>query len=72
VGWSRDLFVALGDQLGGDAWSVRIQYKPLIRYVWLGAVIMAFGGLVAVSDRRYRSVRVTEGAPAGSTARDPA
>jgi len=72
VGWTRDLFVALGDQLGGDAWSVRIQYKPLIRYIWLGAVIMAFGGLVAVSDRRYRSVRVTEAAPAGSTARDPA
>ena len=72
VGWTRDLFVALGDQLGGDAWSVRIQYKPLIRYVWLGAVIMAFGGLVAVSDRRYRSVCVTEAAPAGSTARDPA
>ncbi len=72
VGWTRDLFVALGDQLGGDAWSVRIQYKPLIRYVWLGAVIMAFGGLLAVSDRRYRSVRVTEAVPAGSTARDPA
>jgi cytochrome c-type biogenesis protein CcmF len=72
VGWTRDLFVALGDQLGGDAWSVRIQYKPLIRYVWLGAVIMALGGLVAVSDRRYRSVRVTEAAPAGSTARDVA
>ena len=72
MGWTRDLFVALGDQLGGDAWSVRIQYKPLIRYIWLGAVIMAFGGLVAVSDRRYRSVRVTQAVPAGPTARDPA
>ena len=51
---------------------MRIQYKPLIRYVWLGALIMAFGGLVAVSDRRYRTVRVSEAVPAGSTARDTA
>src|SRR5882672_8430053 len=72
VGWTRDLFVALGDQLGNDAWSVRIQYKPLIRYVWLGALLMAIGGLVAATDRRYRSVRVTEPLPAGSTARDAA
>jgi cytochrome c-type biogenesis protein CcmF len=72
VGWTRDLFVALGDQLGNGAWSVRIQYKPLIRYVWLGALFMAFGGLLAASDRRYRSARVTESAPAGSAARDTA
>ncbi len=52
--WYRDLFVALGDPLGNDAWSVRIQYKPLIRFIWLGAFIMAFGGLIAASDRRYR------------------
>jgi cytochrome c-type biogenesis protein CcmF len=72
VGWTRDLFVALGDNLGGDAWSVRIQYKPLIRYVWLGALLMALGGLVAASDRRYRSVRATEALPASSAARDTA
>jgi cytochrome c-type biogenesis protein CcmF len=52
--WNKDLFVALGDQLGGDAWSVRIQYKPMIRFIWLGALVMALGGLIAVSDRRYR------------------
>ena len=52
--WNRDLFVALGDPLGNGAWSVRIQYKPLIRFIWLGAIIMALGGLVAASDRRYR------------------
>ena len=52
--WNKDLFVALGDQLGNGAWSVRIQYKPLIRFIWLGALIMAIGGLVTVSDRRYR------------------
>jgi len=53
-GWSRDLFVALGDPLGGDAWSLRVQFKPLLRFIWLGALIMAFGGFLAATDRRYR------------------
>jgi len=57
VNWSRDLFVAMGNPLGADAWSMRIQYKPLVRYIWLGAIIMALGGVVAATDRRYR-VRV--------------
>ena len=54
AGLDKDLFVALGDHLGNGAWSVRIQYKPLIRLIWLGTIFMALGGLVAVSDRRYR------------------
>ncbi len=54
VGWNRDLFVALGDQIGSDTWSVRIQYKPMIRFIWFGALVMALGGLLAASDRRYR------------------
>ena len=62
VGWARDLFVAMGNPLGADAWSMRIQYKPLVRYIWLGAIIMAFGGLLAATDRRYRVK-----APAGAT-----
>jgi cytochrome c-type biogenesis protein CcmF len=53
---TRDLFVALGDQIGTDTWSVRIQYKPMIRFIWLGCLVMALGGLVAASDRRYRMV----------------
>ena len=57
AGLDKDLFVALGDQLGNNTWSVRVQYKPLIRFIWLGALIMALGGLIAISDRRYR-VRV--------------
>lgn len=52
--WNKDLFVALGDELGGGAWSVRIQYKPMIRFIWIGAFIMALGGFISVSDRRYR------------------
>jgi len=64
----RDLFIALGEPLdGGAAWSVRLQYKPLIRWIWLGTVLMALGGLVAALDRRYRTVRRTavEPVPAG-------
>jgi len=52
--WNKDLFIALGDQLGNDTWSVRIQYKPMISFIWIGCFIMALGGLVTVSDRRYR------------------
>ncbi|MEZ5566416.1 MAG: heme lyase CcmF/NrfE family subunit [Gammaproteobacteria bacterium] len=59
AGWSRDIFVALGDELGGGAWSVRLQYKPLVRFIWLGAIVMALGGLLAATDRRYR-VRARE------------
>ena len=60
VGWTRDLFVALGEDLGAGAWSVRVQYKPLIRYIWLGALVMALGGIVATTDRRYRAVKARE------------
>jgi len=52
--WNRDLFVALGDPLGNGAWSVRLQYRPMIGFIWFGALIMAIGGVVAASDRRYR------------------
>ena len=54
AGWGRDLFIALGERLGNGAWSVRIQYKPLIRFIWFGCIVMALGGIVAVSDPRYR------------------
>ncbi|MGH8397816.1 MAG: heme lyase CcmF/NrfE family subunit [Gammaproteobacteria bacterium] len=50
----RDLYVGLGNPLGGNAWSVRIQYKPLVRFIWIGGLVMMLGGLLAVSDRRYR------------------
>ena len=51
---ARDVFVALGEPLGDGAWAVRVQVKPLIRLIWLGPLIMALGGLLAVPDRRYR------------------
>jgi len=67
VGWSRDLFVAMGNPLGNGAWSMRIQYKPLVRYIWLGALVMALGGVVAATDRRYR-VRVKAASSAAAAA----
>ena len=51
---ARDLFVAMGEPLEDGAWAMRIQYKPLIRLIWLGAIFMALGGLLAISDKRYR------------------
>jgi len=54
---ARDLFVALGEPLeNGRAWSIRIQTKPFIRWIWLGTIFMALGGLLAAMDRRYRQV----------------
>jgi cytochrome c-type biogenesis protein CcmF len=54
VNWNRDLLVAMGDDLGAGAWSMRVQYKPMVRYIWFGALIMCIGGIIAVTDRRYR------------------
>jgi len=71
VGWTRDLFVAMGDDLGQGAWSMRLQYKPLIRLIWLGALVMAVGGVVAASDRRYRRRDVPEPVPAEPAVRTP-
>ncbi len=50
----RDLYAALGEELEGGAWSMRVYYKPMIRWIWLGCLFMTFGGVLAVSDRRYR------------------
>jgi cytochrome c-type biogenesis protein CcmF len=61
--WNRDLFVAMGEDLGDGAWSLRLQYKPMVRFIWLGALVMALGGLVAVTDRRFRLQRAAADAP---------
>jgi len=53
-GITRDLYVALGEPVADGAWSVRLYYKPYVRWIWLGALIMGLGGLLAASDRRYR------------------
>ena len=55
AGFTRDLFIALGEPLDqSGAWAVRVYYKPFIRWIWLGAIVMSLGGLFAACDRRYR------------------
>jgi cytochrome c-type biogenesis protein CcmF len=53
----RDIYVSLGEPVDGGAWSVRIYYKPFVVWIWAGCAIMALGGLLALSDRRYRAAR---------------
>ena len=53
-GITRDLYVALGESLEDGAWAVRIQIKPFVRWIWIGSLIMGLGGILAVSDKRYR------------------
>ena len=76
AGLTRDLYVALGEPLGepagGEAWSVRIYYKPFIRWIWLGALLMALGGLVAATDKRYRRQRAGKSAMETEPAAVPA
>jgi cytochrome c-type biogenesis protein CcmF len=57
-GLTGDLYVALGEELDGGAWSVRVYVKPFVDWIWGGCLLMALGGLVASSDRRYRSREV--------------
>jgi len=55
AGLVRDLFVAIGEPLDDNgAWSLRVYYKSFIRWIWMGAMFMGLGGLIAASDKRYR------------------
>jgi cytochrome c-type biogenesis protein CcmF len=58
--WNADLFVAMSEPLGENRWSFRIQVRPLIDYIWYAAGLMALGGLLAASDRRYRARAAAE------------
>ena len=53
-GLMRHLYVTLGDPLNATTWVVRVQYKPLVSWIWLGCLVMALGGLLSATDRRYR------------------
>ena len=55
----RDLYVALGEPLKGDAWAVRVYVKPFVRWIWLGGLLISIGGLLAVLDKRYRRYKVS-------------
>lgn len=54
-GFTRDLYTALGEPLDGGAWSVRLFHKPFVVWIWIGAVLMALGGVMSITDRRYRA-----------------
>jgi cytochrome c-type biogenesis protein CcmF len=60
TGITRDLYVSLGEPTGDGSWVVRVYYKPFVDWIWGGAFLMALGGILAVSDRRYRLARKME------------
>jgi cytochrome c-type biogenesis protein CcmF len=63
AGLFRDLYVALGEPLANGAWAVRIHYKPFVRWIWLGGLLMALGGGLAAADKRYRAQRENASVP---------
>jgi cytochrome c-type biogenesis protein CcmF len=54
TGFRGDIYVALGERVADDAWTVRVHLKPFVDWIWGGCVLMALGGLIAICDRRYR------------------
>src|SRR5690606_22947876 len=65
----RDIYVSMGEPLGGTVWAIRAHVKPLINWIWLGCVMMAGGGLLAVADKRYRRRLAQRESRAEATAR---
>jgi cytochrome c-type biogenesis protein CcmF len=61
-GFTRDLYVSLGEQLPDGRWTIKTWVKPFIDWIWAGCFMMAIGGFIAISDRRYRTSRATEAA----------
>ena len=55
AGLMRDIYVSLGEGLGNGDWSLRLYYKPFVRWIWLGAIFMTLAGLIAAGNKRYRS-----------------
>jgi cytochrome c-type biogenesis protein CcmF len=67
----RDLYVSLGDQAEGGGWTVRVYHKPLVNWIWGGALLMAIGGAFAVTDRRY-SLQVKKERESATVPKSPA
>lgn len=61
-GLTRDLYAALGEELDDGSWAVRLYYKPFVRWIWYGGLLMAFGGLLCLLDPRYRLKKIQEAA----------
>jgi cytochrome c-type biogenesis protein CcmF len=69
--YGTDVFVALGDDLGAGRWSLRAQIRPAILFLWLGPLLMALGGFLAITDRRYRHARAAAAAAVPGQAQEP-
>ncbi|MGX0902025.1 cytochrome c-type biogenesis protein CcmF [Roseovarius sp. MBR-79] len=67
-GFLRDIYIAVGDPQEGGGWAVRSYYKPLANWIWGGSILMALGGFLSLSDRRFRVAagarKVPQGVPA--------
>src|SRR5690606_40202673 len=59
-GLFRDLYLAMGEPLEGQAWAMRVHFKPFVRWIWLGAIFMALGAVMAVADKRYRRIKFAQ------------
>ncbi|MDN5873845.1 MAG: heme lyase CcmF/NrfE family subunit, partial [Sinobacteraceae bacterium] len=63
IGWkpTHDIYVAMGQAVGNNAWSFRLQVRPFVRFIWFGGILMAFGGVLALTDPRYRRRKTGDG-----------
>lgn len=64
--FTRDVYAAMGEELEGGAWTVRVFHKPFINWLWIGGLFMVMGGVFAASDRRYRIALKKSEVPAGA------
>ncbi len=71
-GFLRDLYVSLGEPVGPTSWTVRVYFKPFVDWIWFGCLMMAFGGVLAISDKRYRIEKRKARAAAAASAAMPA
>lgn len=71
-GFTRDLYVSLGEPVDNGAWVVRVYVKPFVDWIWVGCFIMAMGGVLALSDRRYRLARRKATTPVAAPAPEAA
>lgn len=55
TGWFRDLYVSLGEPVSRSEWGIRIFYRPFVQWIWIGTVLMALGGILGATDKRYRT-----------------
>jgi cytochrome c-type biogenesis protein CcmF len=72
AGFWRHLYVSMGDAIGEDVWTMRIYHKPLVGWIWGGCLMMAFGGFLALLNRRYRAGATVPGAGSVAVAPSPA